>query len=108
MMMMSSLKPSFRPIPTHCQVSGMIASLSTPVTDDPKDVRTNHTEFTIAAEPTRIGQVRKTQDMADIYTCLCGNKVSQMDIEGSKAARCTYPGCETQWVSNFLLHLCSD
>src|SRR5208283_44589 len=38
--------------------------------------------------------------MTDIYACLCGNKVSQTDIKGSKAARCTYPGCETQWVSD--------
>jgi hypothetical protein len=73
------------------------------VTDHPKDPGTIQSEFTIAAEPTRIGRVRKTRDMADIYACLCGNKVSQTDIDGSNAARCTYPGCETQWVSNFAL-----
>ena len=95
----SSLKPSFQPTPQHFQVSDMIAAL-TPVTDDQKDIETNHTEFTIVAEPTCIGWVRKTQDMTNIYACLCGNKVSQTDIKGSKAARCTYPGCETQWVSD--------
>lgn len=45
-------------------------------------------------------QTRKRKNAAIIYDCICGEVVSQDDIQRRNGViECRRPGCETRWVS---------
>jgi hypothetical protein len=66
--------------------------------ENPVSINVNQSEFTITADPTRIGRMRRTRDISDIRACICGVPVSTDEVNEQKAAMCTERGCETQWV----------
>jgi hypothetical protein len=65
----------------------------------PTLVSINQTEFTIEAQPTRRGRIRRTRDMMEVTACICGNPVESESRNSDAAVQCGYRGCETLWVS---------
>ena len=73
----------------------------TPIATQNQLQAVNQTEFTIEAQSTRCGRIRRTRDMVELTVCLCGSPVESELRNKDTAVQCGYRGCETLWVSIF-------